>query len=113
MYRSNISFWELAQKILNYPPEQGIPPILLGIMTFLFLPSRPESTTCLSDRERQIAIERMNRDSSGDNGAVVNRGTYSSFHVSCGTYTDPIAHIIAAFRDWRVCVFLMSSCCLK
>lgn len=49
-------------------------------MTYFFLPSRPESTSCLSDRERQISVERMNRDSSSDNGAVVNKG-YLVFHV--------------------------------
>ncbi len=43
-------------------------------MTYLFLPSRPESTTFLTERERQIAVDRMNRDSSGDTGAVVNKG---------------------------------------
>ena len=55
-------------------------------MTYLFLPSRPESTTFLSDRERQIAIERMNRDSSGDKGAVINKGI--PLLVSCTILLD-------------------------
>ena len=62
-------------------------------MTYFFLPSRPESTTCLSDRERKIAVERMNRDSSGDNGAVVNKGI-RHFKFTCifiGFDTDSFA----------------------
>ncbi|KAF9530228.1 major facilitator superfamily domain-containing protein [Crepidotus variabilis] len=66
---------------------EGIPPVLLGIVTYFFLPNRPESTTYLTDRERKIAVERMNRDSSGDVGATVNK-----------------AHVIAAFTDWRIYV---------
>jgi len=58
---------------------------VLGIATIFFLPDRPESTTFLTERERKIAIERMNRSTSGDDGAVVQK-----------------AHIFAAFRDWRI-----------
>lgn len=54
--------------------SQGIPPIILGILTYFFLPNRPESTTVLNERERQIAMERMNRDMTADVGAVVNKG---------------------------------------
>ncbi|TFK32022.1 major facilitator superfamily domain-containing protein [Crucibulum laeve] len=64
---------------------EGIPAVLLGILTLFLLPNRPESTTFLNERERAIAIERMNRSSSGDTGAVVNK-----------------AHIFFAFKDWRI-----------
>jgi len=57
--------------------EQGIPSIVLGIACFFILPSRPESTSYLTDKERHLAIERMNRGTSGDIGAAtVNKGTY-------------------------------------
>jgi hypothetical protein len=39
-----------------------------------FLPNRPESTTFFNESERKLALERMNRDSSGDSGATVNKG---------------------------------------
>ncbi|KAF9010080.1 major facilitator superfamily domain-containing protein [Cyathus striatus] len=64
---------------------EGIPPILLGILTMFYLPDRPESTSFFNEREREIAINRMNRSTSGDIGAVVNK-----------------AHVILAFRDWRI-----------
>lgn len=54
--------------------KQGFPPVALGIITYFFLPSRPESTSFLTERERQIAVERMNRDASADRGAVINKG---------------------------------------
>jgi hypothetical protein len=53
---------------------QGIPTVILGCATYFYLPNRPESTVYLTERERKIAVSRMNRDSSGDNGAVVNKG---------------------------------------
>ncbi|PFH50625.1 hypothetical protein AMATHDRAFT_60761 [Amanita thiersii Skay4041] len=66
---------------------EGIPAILLSAFTIFLLPNRPESTTYLNEREREIAIERMNRATSGDTGATVNT-----------------AHIFKAFRDWRIYV---------
>jgi len=64
---------------------EGIPAVLLGIMTMFLLPNRPESTSFFTERERKIALDRMNRSTSGDTGAVVNK-----------------AHIYFAFRDWRI-----------
>ncbi|KII87878.1 hypothetical protein PLICRDRAFT_112035 [Plicaturopsis crispa FD-325 SS-3] len=78
---------------------EGIPAVLLGVLTYFFLPNRPESTTYLTEREREIAVERMNRSSSGDVGAVVNQ-----------------AHVYAAFQDWRVyvggCIYFGLNCAL-
>ncbi|KAH7913320.1 major facilitator superfamily domain-containing protein [Hygrophoropsis aurantiaca] len=64
---------------------EGIPVFLLGIITLCFLPNRPESTRFFNEREREIALERMNRSTSGDVGAVINK-----------------AHIVSAVLDWRV-----------
>ncbi|GLB42135.1 putative major facilitator superfamily protein [Lyophyllum shimeji] len=64
---------------------EGIPAVLLGVLTLFFLPNRPESTTFFNERERAIALDRMNRATSGDTGAVVNR-----------------AHVRMAFKDWRI-----------
>ncbi|KAF8962545.1 MFS general substrate transporter [Flammula alnicola] len=78
---SSVQNWRLLFII------EGVPPVILGVVTYFFLPNRPESTAYLNERERKIAVERMNRDSSGDTGAVVNK-----------------AHVLAAFRDWRLYV---------
>lgn len=64
---------------------EGIPSVLLGIATIYILPDRPESTSFLTERERRLAIERMNRSTSRDDGAVVQKD-----------------HIYAAFCDWRI-----------
>ncbi|KXN84387.1 hypothetical protein AN958_12646 [Leucoagaricus sp. SymC.cos] len=77
--QTHISNWRLLFIV------EGGPPILLGILTMFFLPNRPESTTFLNERERKLALERMNRDSSGDTGATVNK-----------------AHIWMALKDWRI-----------
>jgi sugar phosphate permease len=76
---ANIQNWRLLFII------EGIPAVLLGILTIFFLPNRPESTTFLTERERAIALDRMNRATSGDTGAVVNR-----------------SHVRMAFKDWRI-----------
>jgi len=76
---SSVQNWRLLFII------EGIPPIVLAIFTAFLLPDRPESTSFLTEDERKIALRRMNRSSSGDTGAVVNK-----------------EHIFMAFRDWRI-----------
>jgi hypothetical protein len=46
----------------------------MGLVAFFFLPNRPESTTFLNERERIIALDRMNRGTSGDTGPKVDKG---------------------------------------
>ncbi|KAG9313588.1 major facilitator superfamily domain-containing protein [Chiua virens] len=75
----SIAHWRLLFLI------EGIPTVLLGVLCLFTLPGRPESTSFLTHAERKLAIERMNRGTSGDMGTVVNR-----------------RHVIAAFLDWRV-----------
>jgi len=76
---SSIPNWRLLFII------EGTPAVLLGLVTAFLLPNRPESTTFFNEREREIALDRMNRSTSGDVGAVVQK-----------------AHIIMALRDWRI-----------
>ncbi|KAI0676436.1 MFS general substrate transporter [Trametes maxima] len=64
---------------------EGLPTVLLGLLSMVILPNRPEETRILNEREREIAIERMNRGTRADIGRTVNK-----------------PHISAAFRDWRV-----------
>jgi len=62
-----------------------MPTILLGLIAVVFLPDRPETTKFLTGEERVIALNRANRDTSGDIGYHVNKD-----------------HVIDAFKDWRV-----------
>lgn len=78
----------------------------MGVVTYFYLPNRPEFTTYLTERERIIAVARMNRGASGDVGAVVNRGKLQPALDTARAGADTIsAHILAAFRDWRVSLF--------
>jgi len=63
---------------------EGCPAIITGLVALLFLPDRPELTSFFNERERAIALDRMNRGSSADVGAQVTK-----------------AHIFLAFCDWR------------
>lgn len=56
--------------------RQGVPTVLLGVLCLFFLPGRPESTSFLTHVERKLAIERMNRGTSGDIGATVNQSIH-------------------------------------
>ncbi|KAJ7634656.1 MFS general substrate transporter [Roridomyces roridus] len=64
---------------------EGVPAVIMGVIALLFLPKRPESTTFLNDRERVVALARMNRGTSSDTGTTVDK-----------------AHVLMAFRDWRI-----------
>lgn len=41
---------------------EGCPTVLVGILVLLFLPARPESTKWLSEAERKLATERLQRE---------------------------------------------------
>ncbi|KAG7448801.1 MFS general substrate transporter [Guyanagaster necrorhizus] len=79
MSNVTIAHWRLLLIV------EGVPTIILGIISFFSLPNRPEVTHLFNSRERELAIARMNRSASGDVGNVVNK-----------------AHIWMAFRDWRI-----------
>lgn len=64
---------------------EGIPAILLGLVAMAFLPNRPETTSFLTEEEREIALARANRDIRADIGYRINK-----------------SHIVDAFKDWRI-----------
>lgn len=64
---------------------EGIPTVLLGLLAMWLLPDRPEETPFLTESERKLQLQRMNRGIKADVGRTVNK-----------------AHIAAAFKDWRV-----------
>ncbi|KAH9941701.1 MFS general substrate transporter [Epithele typhae] len=64
---------------------EGTPSIVLGLLALFFLPDRPEQTSYLNERERQVALERANRGTSADAGQVINR-----------------SHVYGALTDWKV-----------
>jgi len=55
------------------------------LITYFFLPDRPDNTTFLNEDERKLAIARMNRGTSGDVGFTINK-----------------SHIYMALKDWRI-----------
>ncbi|KAI0819921.1 MFS general substrate transporter [Trametes gibbosa] len=64
---------------------EGIPTVLLGLLAMVVLPNRPEETTMFNEKEREMALERMNRGIKADIGRTVTK-----------------AHIYSAFKDWRI-----------
>ncbi|KAF7316435.1 MFS general substrate transporter [Mycena indigotica] len=93
---ATISNWRLLFII------EGCPAIVMGIVTIFFLPNRPESTTFFTDRERIIALDRMNRGTSGDVGARVTKGPFIlQLLRKAAIFIGKLAHIVQAFRDWR------------
>ncbi|KAI8976613.1 MFS general substrate transporter [Trametes punicea] len=64
---------------------EGLPTVLIGLLSMLILPNRPEETSMFNEKERELALERMNRGIRADVGRTVNK-----------------SHIIAAFKDWRI-----------
>ncbi|EKM50888.1 uncharacterized protein PHACADRAFT_262766 [Phanerochaete carnosa HHB-10118-sp] len=78
---------------------EGIPTICLGLLTIWILPDRPDKTSCLTEAERRLQLERMNRGLRADVGRTINK-----------------AHIKAAFKDWRMymagVIFFGANCSL-
>ena len=52
---------------------QCIPAVLLGVIAGFLLPDRPGMTTYLNAGERDLAVDRMERDTSGGGGHVCGR----------------------------------------
>ncbi|KAI0760248.1 MFS general substrate transporter [Fomes fomentarius] len=78
---------------------EGLPTVLIGFLAMVVLPNRPEETSILNEREREIALDRANRGKKSDTGRVVKK-----------------AHIIDAFKDWRIyaagVIYFGSNCAL-
>ncbi|CAE6341743.1 unnamed protein product [Rhizoctonia solani] len=62
--RTNIGTWRILFLV------EGCPTILVGILVLIFLPARPESTKWLSEEERAIATERLQREVQSEARAV-------------------------------------------
>lgn len=93
--------------LTNDECEQGVPTVLLGVLCLFILPGRPETTDFLTHSERKLAIERMNRGTTGDTGAVVNQSISIGPLLNTFNQLIPVSgHVIAAFLDWRVSLFL-------
>ena len=80
----NVETWRLLFIV------EGCPSVLLGLLAMWLLPDRPEETSFLNEAERELQLERINRGITADVGRTVNK-----------------AHIVAAFKDWRVSGILM------
>lgn len=52
---------------------EGVPTVLLGFCAMFVLPNRPEETHILSAKEREIALQRVNRGSMADAGRVIQK----------------------------------------
>lgn len=64
---SAISNWRLLFIV------EGLPTILMGLISMWLLPNRPEETTFLTEDERIIQLERRSRGLKADVGRVVNK----------------------------------------
>ncbi|KAI0738941.1 MFS general substrate transporter [Daedaleopsis nitida] len=64
---------------------EGAPSIILGVLCYIFLPNRPEETSMFDERERGIALARINRGATADVGRRLQK-----------------KHILFALTDWRV-----------
>ena len=62
---ASIANWKLLFII------EGIPSILIGLVTITVLPDRPEEAAMFTNKERGLAIERVNRGTKADVGRVI------------------------------------------
>ncbi|BGO98287.1 putative High-affinity nicotinic acid transporter (putative) [Rhodotorula toruloides] len=70
---------------------EGLPSLLLAIIVFFFLPSRPDSSKFLNEDERTIACTRLNAESNGEVGTGIDW-----------------AAVRYAFKDWKIYVLALA-----
>ncbi|BGO88676.1 hypothetical protein NBRC10512v2_000621 [Rhodotorula toruloides] len=70
---------------------EGLPSLLLAIIVFFFLPSRPDSSKFLNEDERTIACTRLNAESNGEVGKGIDW-----------------AAVRYAFKDWKIYVLALA-----
>ena len=56
---------------------EGLPTVIIGLLSMMILPNRPEETPMFDEKERELALERMNRGIKADVGRTVNKGVKS------------------------------------
>lgn len=55
---------------------EGVPTVLFGLLAMAILPNRPEETSMFNEKEREIALERMNRGYKADVGRHIAKCKY-------------------------------------
>jgi hypothetical protein len=65
------------------PPVEGIPPILIGILTFFALPSYPEKSRWLSEEEKDLILKHLHKD------APTIHGKTFEWNAALLLFTDP------------------------
>jgi len=68
----------------------------------LRVPSRPESTRYLNVKEREIALECMNRDVRSDVGVIIKKGELPLLSSESAQGLSAISEHISALLDWRI-----------
>ncbi|CAE7133583.1 unnamed protein product, partial [Rhizoctonia solani] len=84
---SRVATWRILFLI------EGLPTILVGLVAFLALPSRPETTNRLNEAERKLALSRLKREVAPEGNAINWK------------------HVIASLTDykaWIVCLIYQS-----
>ncbi|CAE6480953.1 unnamed protein product [Rhizoctonia solani] len=82
--RANIGTWRILFLV------EGCPTILVGVLVLMLLPSRPESTRWLSEEERKIATERLQREVQAE-ARTVNWGHVSILYQSLNVALSSIS----------------------
>ncbi|KAJ1306200.1 hypothetical protein OPQ81_010909 [Rhizoctonia solani] len=86
---SRIATWRILFLI------EGLPTILVGLLAFLVLPSRPETTNRLTESERKLALSRLRRE-------VAPEGNKINWRHVILSLTD--------YKAWMVCLIYQSLC---
>ncbi|KAJ7161878.1 major facilitator superfamily domain-containing protein [Mycena crocata] len=69
---------------------EGIPPVLVGILTFFALPSYPEKSSWLSDAEKQLILQHLHKDAPTIHGKTFDWGAARLL------FTDPTYYSFTA-----------------
>ncbi|CEL56544.1 putative transporter C1039,04 OS=Schizosaccharomyces pombe (strain 972 / ATCC 24843) GN=SPAC1039.04 PE=3 SV=1 [Rhizoctonia solani AG-1 IB] len=85
--RSHIATWRILFLV------EGLPTILVGVLAFLVLPSRPETTRLLKESERKLALSRLAKEVASEGKQINWR------HVALS---------LMDYKAWMVCLVYQS-----
>ncbi|KAM0751708.1 MFS general substrate transporter [Meredithblackwellia eburnea MCA 4105] len=71
---------------------EGLPSLLLAIIVFFFLPSRPQTTRYLNEEERTLELTRLNRNSLGEGHTGIDYTAVKRALLDWKTYVVAIAY---------------------
>jgi hypothetical protein len=90
----HITFIKCLNMIL--PKIEGVPSFILAVCVFFFLPSRPDLSKYINEKERLVCLARLNSDSLAEGDTGINWTGVKRALTDWKTYVIAVGFLLAA-----------------